>query len=1031
MRPVELRFQCFGPYVEEQVIDFTTLTDNGLFLVCGETGAGKTTILDAICCALYCKSSGGLRGGLEAMRCKLAGKEDETRLDFTFEVDRRRYRFTRSLKYARKNLNDSHSCMVWEGGAYVPLLANPTMTRVNEQAQAIIGLTYEQFRQVIILPQGQFERLLVSEDDEKEEVLVSLFHAQRWQRLTDELQRRVNDQDRALKQELATIQTKLGEYGCKNLEELSQALEEARQDAGEKEQLHAAAAKQAKDAREAHTKALLEDQAFQELLRRRQTLDGLLSQQAEREQEEALLAQAVQAEAISPVYDSCQERRALTQEAHTSVRQAQERENAARKALEAVAEELDRHNGLRSRQDEQLSTLAVRRQALGLYQELEEKRRLAQYAAQALTQAEKDYQKAEQDCQARDLQWQEAIQEKDRAVQALQSLQEKSPLPQWREARPLYQSLGQRRQEAQEAKSALDKAEREYSASENAYQKADQGWKKTMEEQTRSTAEYQRVQSAYLQGIGGVLAQELRPGCPCPVCGSPDHPAPAPAGDAQVSAEALDALNQQVTALGHRVSQAAQGRSQAEEARNACQVRREACRQQEAAARAGYEALVQRKLAGIDTLEELDRRIQTGERELELARQALDEAQEQITRTAGVREQAGQTRQLAQEYRNGRIQEEAAARAALEELTSRKIPGIETEQQLQASLDRLQRETEDFKQEEELLSRRRLEAEGGIKGAQAELDSTRTALRSAEEKLEEVSRRWQEALAQSGLADEAQFQAARMDRARLEQRREALTAYRANLARARQELEEQQTKLAGREAPALKELAAQAEAAEAEESALSKALALAQNALSRMAGDHAALTRRKEGHDKARMEADADLEFAARLGGRPGVSLQRYVLGVMLTAITTEANRLLQSVHGGRYRLFRTDKRTGAAHKRGLGLEVLDAQSNERRSVRTLSGGEKFLVALSLAIGLSAVVQAQGAGIRLEAMFIDEGFGSLDQNSIGDAFEVLQGVQRSHGLVGIISHVERLRETIPSRIEVVKSSRGSKCVIST
>ncbi|NBI67390.1 SMC family ATPase [Pseudoflavonifractor sp. 60] len=1031
MRPVELRFQCFGPYVEEQVIDFTNLTESGLFLICGETGAGKTTILDAMCCALYNKSSGGLRDGLEPMRCKLGGKEDETRLEFTFDVDRRRYRFTRSLKYARKNLNDFHNCMVLEDGVYVPLLTNPTMTKVNEQAQKIIGLTYEQFRQVMILPQGQFEKLLVSEDDEKEAVLVSLFHAQRWQRLTDELQRRVGERDRALKQELAAIQTKLEEYSCGKLDELSQLLAEQREEAARQETLHAGAAVQAGEAQKVYTEALLEDQEFQELLRRRRVLEKLLQQELAQNQEEALLVQAAQAETIVPAYELCRERRTRAREAEKRVQQAAGKEQTARAALEKTKGEQAAHDALRPQQDEKLAALAVRRQAQGLYRNLAEKRREAQNAAQALTQAEGSWKKAEEDYQKGDHRWQAALQGKDEAARALQEVQERSPLPQWRETRPLYQSLQQRRQEAEAAKTALHKEEQTFSTAEKAYQKADQNWKRAMEEQAQATEEYQRAQRDYLQGIGGVLARELRPGCPCPVCGSLDHPAPAPDGQVQVTAEDLDRLNQTAVALGQQVNRAAKARSQAEEQRNTCQARREECRQRDASARAGYETILQRRLAGIETLEELDRHIKAGEEELERARQAVTQAEERIAASAQVRAQADDRRQETQRWYNSRVQEEAAARASLEELTKGKIPGIENEEQLHASLNQLQRETEAYKQAEAALSQRRLEAEGDVKGARTELAGARAALQEAGEALEEASQRWQEALSQSGLPDEAQFLAARMDHAQLDQRREALAAYRADLARARRDWEEQQEKLAGREAPALKELEAQASAAKEREAELAKALALAQDALSRMEGDHDALTRRKEAHDAARIEADADLEFAARLGGRTGVSLQRYVLGVMLTAITTEANRMLESVHGGRYRLFRTDKRTGAARKRGLGLEVLDAQSNECRSVRTLSGGEKFLVALSLAIGLSTVVQAQGSGIHLEAMFIDEGFGSLDQNSIGDAFEVLQGVQRSHGLVGIISHVDQLKETISSKIEVVKSSRGSKCVIST
>ena len=146
----------------------------------------------------------------------------------------------------------------------------------------------------------------------------------------------------------------------------------------------------------------------------------------------------------------------------------------------------------------------------------------------------------------------------------------------------------------------------------------------------------------------------------------------------------------------------------------------------------------------------------------------------------------------------------------------------------------------------------------------------------------------------------------------------------------------------------------------------------------------------------------------------------------MLSSVTVEANRLLKNVHGGRYQLFRTNTIAGASHKGGLELEVLDGQSNERRSVTTLSGGEKFLVALSLAIGLSAVVQAQGSGMKMEAMFIDEGFGSLDQNSVYDALEVLQSIRRANGIVGIISHVDLLREVITDKIEVKKGKQGSE-----
>ncbi len=165
--------------------------------------------------------------------------------------------------------------------------------------------------------------------------------------------------------------------------------------------------------------------------------------------------------------------------------------------------------------------------------------------------------------------------------------------------------------------------------------------------------------------------------------------------------------------------------------------------------------------------------------------------------------------------------------------------------------------------------------------------------------------------------------------------------------------------------------------------------------------------------------------FASLLRGDRGVGLKRYVLGVMLSSVTREANRLLKLVHGGRYQLFRTSEKKGQAKKAGLDLEAFDSNTGERRSVSGLSGGEKFLVSLALSLGLSAVVQAQSGGIRMDAMFIDEGFGSLDPGSIEDAMAVLASVRGGSRLVGIISHVAMLRENIEAAIEVNKTKRGS------
>ena len=175
---------------------------------------------------------------------------------------------------------------------------------------------------------------------------------------------------------------------------------------------------------------------------------------------------------------------------------------------------------------------------------------------------------------------------------------------------------------------------------------------------------------------------------------------------------------------------------------------------------------------------------------------------------------------------------------------------------------------------------------------------------------------------------------------------------------------------------------------------------------------------------KCIQQAEDDLAFAKKLRGDSGIGLQRYVLAVMFNQVIGEANRMLEKVHGGRYRLYRSDDK-GAGNKRGLELRVHDNRSpeTEGRSVSTLSGGEKFLVSLSLSIGMSTI--AQKTGVQIEALFIDEGFGTLDDSSIHDAMDILESVRKSSGLIGIISHVQLLESCIPTHLEVIKTSAGS------
>ena len=373
----------------------------------------------------------------------------------------------------------------------------------------------------------------------------------------------------------------------------------------------------------------------------------------------------------------------------------------------------------------------------------------------------------------------------------------------------------------------------------------------------------------------------------------------------------------------------------------------------------------------------------------------------------------------------------AEATSEYEAALAAQIPGIADDAQLELQISRVEKTVTAFEQEEVNLSALLADARGKETAALERSAAADRELQEADEQYSIQAAAWQQALRDSGLLTLERFRKADLRPEEKQRRTVALLQFRTDLERTKQLLEEKQTALSGRTSPDREAIRKELAESENRFRTLSGQQLLAEDLLQKMEQTGNELTKASEHYARYRQAVDADLDFANRLRGRSGVSLQRYVLGVMLTSITVEANRLLSTVYAGRYRLYRTDEIAGSGHKGGLELEVFDSQTSQRRSVTTLSGGEKFLVALSLAIGLSTVVQAQGSGIRLEAMFIDEGFGSLDRDAVQDALQILQGIQRTSGVVGIISHVEQLAEIIPARLEITKGKQGSLCHIRT
>lgn len=879
MKPISLKFKCFGPYMDEQFIDFEDLRNFGLFLIAGNTGAGKTTILDAVCMALYAQSSGGKRGELSDMRCKLAGPSDVTYVEYVFESEGVRYKFYREVKMARKNLSETHNCLRLEDGGYVPLMANPKKTTVNDEAERILHLTAEQFRQIIILPQGQFERLLVSSSKEKEEILTQVFHAERWNRIVEILKRRVKAETDSLNELFTGIQTSLRNESAESVEALKERLTEL---TAEIEKLKADGKKAEADksvTAKAYEKALEENRDFEAAEKAQEKYDGFKAKEPDMKIRRASLEKAKKADSVRDVYAA---------------------EKAATDGVTAAADTLSK-------------------------------------ALKALEHAEKTE-------AAKKTELEELL----KKCGAVEEIKRKKTLME--NALENYRTLGVKKEALEAARQAEAAAKKEAEQAEKAFRKAEQLFSEKCNERNACMEELNEANRIYNAGAAVRLGRMLAEGMACPVCGSKNHPCIAHVSDSdrEITDADLSALN---TGLGKAVEAV----SEAEKSKNLCKDKH-------------------------------------------------DNASEKYT-----------------------AEKLAAARSEAEYNSARRnmIEGIETLNELERAIKKAASEVASFENNKLRLTDECNNASREVTSKKTTAEASKKALEEAESNAKEKLTEWQEALVKAAFATEEDFMGSLWDKSDIEAENRAAVQFDADYENARVNLKECLERIDGRTKPELETLKRRKEEADRNYTGINNELGKREANCDRLTGLYESVSRSYEKYRKDAERVNKDEELMKKLEPKSGVSLKRYVLGVMFGSVIDAANRLLENVQGGRYRLARTDDTSSGTNQGGLELEVFDADNGKSRGVSSLSGGEKFLVALSLAIGLSTVIQAQSHGIRLEAMFIDEGFGSLDEKSIGEAVEVLGTVQAGHGLVGVISHVEKLRGLLPYCIEVVKDEHGN------
>lgn len=916
MRPLRVEISAFGPYAGLVEIDMTKLGNSGLYLITGDTGAGKTTIFDAISYALFGEASGDVREE-KNLRSKYADEVTPTYVELEFESDGEIYKIKRNPSFIRKRLKGEGTA---EERANAELIfpdgrVETKVKNVTEAIREILGINREQFSQIAMIAQGEFQKFLLASTKDRMEILRDVFKTNFY----GKIQYAIQDEKKALDKELSRVTQSIKQYvdgiqceqdsvlsvslnqvqsasAIPSLEEVMELLEEI---LTEDEKRHE------KKAEEIARKELEKSQLVEKIT----TAKEVEQRKKSIAQKEVLLKESLAKKSeLQLERESCEAKKPLVQKFVADITMG-----------EAKLEKYAQFETLRERSNE-------------LEQEIARNVEKKQELAEQLEKREKTILAAQNECEKLSAVEGEP-QEFDRQIEELKKQEEKyeqilqgfAVLAQWEE------------------KAAV--ARKKYQA--------------RFLEQEKENQNYEQERKRFLDSQAGLLAKELKMGVPCPVCGSLEHPTPAQISGEVLSKEELDKLAETVSIGREEVEQFSQK-----------------------AGDAVSKVAVQKEV--------LQRLI------LEIAEESLEE-----TTAAAI----SAKKQILQ--------------SEIHALTEKKLQVTEARERQKVLEEQIQKAQQQNLSDKESLH----------------LLQTEQAVKENEYKsLEERRETMKQELTYESL-EEAKKQLAKLEKEKEILEKEILTA------QENFDTCEKQIHILEAEIRTLKEQSKEKEevdleALEGQQSAVEVELLQLRNGEKEISGRLRVNEIAKRNLGKSNQESLAlqkkwqyVKELADTVGGATGagrkVQFETYIQMTYFDRIIERANVRLMKMTAGQYELTRREEDSNHRSQSGLDLDVIDHYNDTFRNVSTLSGGESFKASLSLALGLADMVQESGK-IQIEAMFVDEGFGSLDEESLAQAIRVLDDLSEGNKLVGIISHVAELKARVDKQIIVKKDrSKGS------
>jgi exonuclease SbcC len=1014
MTPERLKLNEFGPYTDPQTVDFDELQVHQLFLIHGATGSGKSTLLDAICFALYGKTSGSERDG-DQMRSDFATPDDPTEVTLDFRLGEERYRVRRRPQQTLAKQRGEGTTEKSEEATLYDRSEAETMEddgepiaegkrKVDGAVEDLLGLEHEQFRQVVVLPQGKFRKFLAAGSSEREDILKVLFETERYERLQDILKEMASEAEGDVQHLRQQKDDELSRQEVDDVEELEKkrtekksTLEAARE---EKEELTGRLG----SARKALEQAKSDRETLNELEAARDAVEEIREERGAHETRKELLDDAQRAAEVAPVKDDLQtrqkEKRAATEEA----RSAQQAFAEAQEALDTAAgalEEEKQHDAERETLREEKTRLKGLEDEIETLEEVEETLTDCRETKEELAGRLADAEDKKSDLEDALAKKKETLEEKE-ATAGREDLLQKE----FEEAETLKKKaaeLEEMQVAAEEAEVALQEAKNERDAREEALEDA--------------TAKLEGLEEQRREAYASVLATDLTDGEPCPVCGSEEHPAPAHESRDVPSEEEVEAARDEKTGAREALDEAESAVAEAQSTLTEKQTEVKSLKENhptldektrdeiEAAYEEAEEALAEAQAAA-EKVSDLTESIEETKEELSELKGEIENLEGEIDE---VDSDINEFESKADTIRD-RLPEEVTSQDALEEKLDETASELEA---LEAALEEAESAVQEAREE-------RAEKKQSVLSKQ-------TAAQQAAERLGTAQNRFEDALQSNGFDDEAAFAEARRDEDERDTLQEKVEAFERDWAAATDRKARAEEAAEDVEEPDVEE-------AEETVASLEEELDEVKEKATKLEVDvkeiEEALQEIETIEDDLR-EADERyrqvgfLSKLARGDNESRMSLQRFVLATRLEEVLQVANEHISHMTQDRYRLLRSedvgDRRSGS----GLDLLVHDAYTGDRRPVATLSGGEGFMAALSLALGLSDVVQSISGGRHLETIFIDEGFGSLDSEALDRAMEALSGLRDTGRLVGLISHVSELKQRVSARLEVNQTQEGS------